>query len=1068
MKWITQKALSLVLSSAVLLGMTQGIGFATAFAQAADVTDSGITVYYCDSGLYQDSNYTTPFSGDNNTVTSIRIKDGTQTIGNGAFQSCSSLTAIELPASVASIGESALAGCGKLKSITFGAGSQLQTIGPDAFGECVSLSSIELPASVTSIGVSAFNDCEALSSVTFSTGSRLQTISRYAFGGCVFLSSIELPASVTSIGKEAFVNCGALKSVALISSVSLSIGDDIFEDCSNMKNLYIIGDYAGTLPNVANTFRFTDNGNGGYKLTGYAGTKAGILVPTSLYGKSISPAVDPGSLKQAETKAYYNGTDLYKDENCTTAINEGDDFRYLITDIVFTDGVTSIGNWAFINCTGLTDITIPDSVTSIPGDDAFENCTALTSINVGNGNSSYSSRDGVLYSQDGKTLLYCPKGRTGAFTIPDGVTALGDGNDSWGAFYNCTGLTSIAIPASVSGGSESAFQGCTSLTAFNVSSSNSILSSRDGVLYTKDGTCLLYYPSGKAGAFTVPDGVKTIYSAGMADAFAGCTGLTRVAIPASVTSIGSDAFQGCTGLTCVILKGIIGENNIGEDAFDEGSGVTVTFLVPAGSVEAYKRALRVNDPNANVRPMGDSTANIVEEKDVTAISGLPAAQTVANGTAQKDLNLPSSLSVTVDGQPETVAAAWASSPEYNPDQAGIYTFTPVLPITEGYILADGVVDAVSVAVQAPAPTVSGVTVTPSTVSTQRGASQQFAAAVAGTNSPSQNVTWSVTGNNSKGTTIDQSGKLTVATDETAATLTVKAVSISDTGKYGTAIVTVTGSSGSGGSGGNSSDHRSSSSSVTPSLPSAVTDSPSGTQVVLSGATFPAGVTGISLSVTPETVNGTSTTPGTTGGTADPQGATAFHLAISTPSLNIIGTPLFYNIKLLNQNGNPITDFNGKVTVKISVPSGLRGTPHVFRYEESTGTFTDMNAVVENGFLVFSTEHFSYYTVAGTGNSITLDTKSYQMPVKGQYQIGLKLTGSKATTVKFHSTSDKTATVAKLKNGNYQVIGKGTGTAWIMFDVYDNKNHLLTHASVKVDVKTGIRPKGDSTRQIGVF
>ena len=141
---------------------------------------------------------------------------------------------------------------------------------------------------------------------------------------------------------------------------------------------------------------------------------------------------------------------------------------------------------------------------------------------------------------------------------------------------------------------------------------------------------------------------------------------------------------------------------------------------------------------------------------------------------------------------------------------------------------------------------------------------------------------------------------------------------------------------------------------------------------------------------------------------------------------------------------------------------------MFRYEESTGTLTDLGAVVQDGYLVFSTTHFSYYLVAGTGDSVMLDTKSYQMPVGGNYQIGLKLTGGKSAFVKVASTNSKIATVVKLKNGNYQVISKGTGMAWIMFDVYDNKNHLLTHASVRVDVKTGIRPRGDSTRQIGVF
>ncbi|MVB09356.1 hypothetical protein CAFE_00040 [Caprobacter fermentans] len=261
----------------------------------------------------------------------------------------------------------------------------------------------------------------------------------------------------------------------------------------------------------------------------------------------------------------------------------------------------------------------------------------------------------------------------------------------------------------------------------------------------------------------------------------------------------------------------------------------------------------------------------------------------------------------------------------------------------------------------------------------------------------------------------------------------------------------------------SSGSHSSSASV-PSLPSSLTDVPTHITVYLSDVTFPSWVTGVSLSVTPETASGAPT--GTPGGAADPQGAAACSLALSDAALNVIGTPLLLNIRLLDRSGNPVS-FTGSATVRIPLPADLRGTPRVFRYE-SNGTLTDMNAAVENGFLVFQTTHFSDYVVAGTGDSITLDTKDYSMPVGGKYQIGVKLTGTKAAAVKFHSTNDKVATVAKLKNGNYQVTGNGLGTAYIMFDVYDNKNKLLTHASVRVDVKTGIRPRGDSTRQIGVF
>jgi uncharacterized repeat protein (TIGR02543 family) len=244
----------------------------------------------------------------------------------------------------------------------------------------------------------------------------------------------------------------------------------------------------------------------------------------------------------------------------------------------------------------------------------------------------------------------------------------------------------------------------------------------------------------------------------------------------------------------------------------------------------------------------------------------------------------------------------------------------------------------------------------------------------------------------------------------------------------------------------------------PSLPSVLKDIPTSMEADLTGAAFPSGVTKITLSATQAAQCGAN----------DPQVANTLKLAISDAKLNVIGTPIVYDLKLLDQNGNPITGFSGKVKVKIPIPLGTIGELHVFRYEESTGAFTDMGATAEDGFLVFETDHFSYYTVAGVGDSITLDTRSYQMPIKGQYQIGLKLTGSKAATVKVYSTNDRIATTAKLINGNVQVTGAGNGTAYIMINVYDSKNKFLTHASVRVDVKTGIRPRGDSTRQFGVF
>jgi hypothetical protein len=387
--------------------------------------------------------------------------------------------------------------------------------------------------------------------------------------------------------------------------------------------------------------------------------------------------------------------------------------------------------------------------------------------------------------------------------------------------------------------------------------------------------------------------------------------------------------------------------------------------------------------------------------------------------------------------------------------------------------------------------VSGVAVTGAPASAEQGSTYRLGAAVSGDNSPSQAVSWSLSGNQSANTKIDQGGTLMVGTDETAASLTVRAVSAAvpssfssvalpvktrilsgifvktlpaktryykgetldpigavitatydngtsvdipvtsamvsgfDGSKAGTQTLTVTyngiktafsvtveeTSSPSGGSSGGSS---------APSLPSSVTDTPTNTAADLSGATFPSGVTGVSLSVTPEAADGTPSVPGNAGAPSEPQGAAVYRLVISQTGRNLIGSPFVYNIKLLDQNGNPIPTFTGSVTVKAAIPAGLHGTPHIFRYEESTGAFTDLGATVQNGYLVFTTNHFSYYVIAGTGDSITLDTKSYSLSAGGKYQIGLKLTGSKAASVKVASTNDKIASVTKLKNSNISV------------------------------------------------
>ena len=157
----------------------------------------------------------------------------------GVFQSCTSLTTIEIPASVETIGYNAFFGCSSLKTVTFEKGSQLKTI--DGFHSCTSLTTIEIPASVETIKGAAFQYCTSLQTVTFEKGTKLKTIGNLTFCGCTSLTTIEIPASVETIGRNAFWNCTALTTVDMSACTQVTeIGGKVFYEDSKLQ-LFKIG-----------------------------------------------------------------------------------------------------------------------------------------------------------------------------------------------------------------------------------------------------------------------------------------------------------------------------------------------------------------------------------------------------------------------------------------------------------------------------------------------------------------------------------------------------------------------------------------------------------------------------------------------------------------------------------------------------------------------------------------------------------------------------------------------------------------------------------------------------------
>ena len=516
---------------------------------------------------------------NNSDVKKIVIEDGVTSIGNSAFDSCRNLTSITIPDSVTSIRNGAFKNCTGLTSITIADG--VTSIGAVAFYNCSSLTSIAIPDSVTSIGDSSFSNCESLITISLSCKSSLK---RSNFGdqadlvsytshtlkktaakaatcsesgnkeywtcehcGKYFLSDDTNPETAKAVEQSETVIPAShkLTKVEAKDATCAEDGNKEYWTCEHCKKYFLSDD---TNPETAKAVEQSETIIPALKHKN--ATTRGASEPTETepgysgdrYCPDCDTVFEKGYTYWNEDnltwKLYEDGTlnisgtgamkDYDSDDSPATQKKDS------VKKVVIEDDVTSIGDYAFWNCSNLTSITIPDSVTII-GNSAFNACSSLTSLTIPN--SVTSIEFAAFYACSSLTSL----------TIPNSVTSIGDS-----AFNACSSLTSLTIPNSVTSIGEGAFYACSSLTSITIP--NSVTSIGEGA----------FYACSSLTSITIPDSVTRIGDY----AFKNCSNLTSITIPDSVTSIGNSAFYGCSSLKTISLscKSSLKRSDFGDQA----------------------------------------------------------------------------------------------------------------------------------------------------------------------------------------------------------------------------------------------------------------------------------------------------------------------------------------------------------------------------------------------------------------------------------------------------------------------------------------------------------------------
>lgn len=441
---------------------------------------------------------------DCTSLASISLPQNLQSIDAQAFSNCSKLNEIELPNSLKKIGESAFQESGLS---TLSIPNSVEEIDEYAFDLCVNLTDVTLPDGLTSLSGGIFQDCKSLTDITVPNS--VTSIGTAAFSGCSRLQNMVIPNSVTSIESSAFSSCSDLSEIVIPDSVT-QLGEWAFSSCTRLQNV-TLGKGLTAIP------------GGAFSSCGFKT----LRIPAHIQeiGDSAFSSCDNLIEVVFENKNITMGNSAFygcplKEVNLPEGVtNTGGEFTFsgsAITSLSLPDSVTTITYGAFARCSQLSKIDIPSSVVSMQGH-AFDRTPWYEAQPEGPvylEHVFYGYKGDVLKSpelklQEGTTVVadFALEHRNTltTLTLPEGLKTIGAYS-----LFDCETLTELSIPASVTYIDTSAFVGCSALNAIQVAPGNPNYKSINGVLFSGDGSVLLWCPKQENTKYEVPDGVSRI------------------------------------------------------------------------------------------------------------------------------------------------------------------------------------------------------------------------------------------------------------------------------------------------------------------------------------------------------------------------------------------------------------------------------------------------------------------------------------------------------------------------------------------------------------------------------